>query len=102
MVVANGSPRERRPEMAFPELKIENVSRAQAVAGTSQPTNHANWGARPTGVAKSRRLSVADGWRGCQERNCISSEFISFINDSFQLEFDFLQTVTVPAGGGIR
>ena len=88
--------------MAFPELKTENVSRAQAVAGTSQPTNHAILGMRLTGVAKSRRLSAADGWRGCQECNCVSSEFISFINHSFQLEFYFLQTVTIPARGRIR
>ena len=50
--------------MAFPESRIENVSRAQAVAGTSQPTNHAILGARLAGVAKSCRLSAADGWRG--------------------------------------
>jgi len=53
IVVTMGSTGERRPEMAFPESRIENVSRAQAVAGTSQPTNHAILGARLAGVAKS-------------------------------------------------
>ena len=102
IVATIGSRRNDWPEMAFPELKIENVSRAQAVAGTSQPTNHAILGIRLTGVAKRCRSSAADGRRGCKECNCVSSVFISFISDSFQLEFYFLQTVTIPARGGIR
>jgi len=101
MVVTIGPRRNDWPEMAFPELKIENVSRAQAVAGTSQPTSHAIFGIRLAGAAKRCRSSAADGRRGCQERNCVSSVFISFISGSFQLEFDFLQTVTIPARRGI-
>ena len=53
----------------FPELKTERVSKAHAVAGTSQPRYHAIWGMTLTGAANSRRLSLADGCRGCQERN---------------------------------
>jgi hypothetical protein len=45
------------------------VSRAHAVAGASQPRNHAIWGMTLTGAANSRRLSLADGRRGSQERN---------------------------------
>lgn len=33
---------------------------------------------------KSRRLSLAEGRRGAQERNFISSSFSSFISGSFQ------------------
>lgn len=102
IVAANGSGRDDPPGMPFPEIKTEKVSSAQAVAGTSQPTNHAILGMRLTGVAKRRCSSPADGRRGCQERNCVSSESLSFINRSFQLEFDFLQTVTIPARGRIR
>ena len=53
----------------FPELKTERVSNAHAVAGASQPKNHAIWCMTLAGVAKSRRLSLADGRRGRQERN---------------------------------
>jgi hypothetical protein len=45
------------------------VSKAHAVAGASQPRNHAIWGMTLAGGANSRRLSFADGRRGCQERN---------------------------------
>jgi hypothetical protein len=45
------------------------VSKAHAVAGASQPRNHAIWGMTPAGAANSRRLSLADGRRGRQERN---------------------------------
>jgi hypothetical protein len=53
----------------FPELKTERVSNAHAVAGASQPRNHAIWDMTLAGAAKSRRLSLAAGRRGCQERN---------------------------------
>ncbi len=102
IMAANGSGRDDRPGMSFPEIKTEKVSSAQAVAGTSQPTNHAIWDMRLTGVAKRRCSSPADGRRGCQQRNCVSSESISFINRFFQLEFYFLQAVTIPARGRIR
>ena len=87
IVAINGSGREGWPGIPFPEVKTEKVSRAQAVAGTSQPTNHAILGMRLTGLSKRRCSSPADGRRGGQERNCVSSESISFINRSFQLEF---------------
>jgi hypothetical protein len=45
------------------------VSNAHAVAGASQPRNHAIWGMTLAGAANSRRLSLAEGRRGCQERN---------------------------------
>ena len=49
-------------------LKTSNVSKAQAVTGASQPRKAA--GAGVTGRAeKMRRLSPADGRRGCQARN---------------------------------
>ena len=54
------------------------------------------------GSSKMRRLSPADGRRGCQPRNWFSGKFNSFINDSFQFCFDFLQAVTVTPGGCIR
>ena len=92
----------RSPEMPFPALNTEKVSSTQAVAGTSQPTNHAILGMRLIGAAKSRCSSPADGRRGCQERNCVSSVSISFISRSFQLKFYFLQTVTIPARSRIR
>lgn len=101
IVATKGSGRDDRPGILFPEVKTEKVSSAQAVAGTSQPTNHAILGTRLTGVTKRRWSSPADGWRGCHERNCVSSESISFISRSFQLNFYFLQTVTIPARGRI-
>ena len=102
IVATNGSGRDDRPGIPLAEVKTEKVSSAQAVAGTSQPTNHAILGMRLTGVAKRRCSSPADGRRGRQERNCVSSESISFINRSFQVEFYFLQTVTIAARGRIR
>ena len=102
MVVTNGSWREDRPEMSFPAVKTEKVSSAQAVAGTSQPTNQAILGMRLTDGAKRRCSSPAEGRRGRQERNCVSSESISFISCFFQLEFNFLQTVTIAARSRVR
>jgi hypothetical protein len=64
-----GSWRDELLGRLFPELKTERVSNAQAVAGASQPRNHAIWGMTLAGAANSRRLSLADGCRGCQERN---------------------------------
>ena len=84
IVPANGSGRDDRPGMPMPEVKTEKVSSAQAVAGTSQPTNHAILGMRLTGVAKQRCSSPADGRRGRQERNRVSNESISFISHFFQ------------------
>ena len=105
---------EGRAEMLVPDVKTENVSNAHAVAGTNQPTSQAIRGIRWTDFGNRRRSSPAEGRRGCQERSCASSEFISFINQFFlrlagallcggsQLEFDFLQAVSVAAGGGVR
>jgi hypothetical protein len=101
-MAAIGAPPDDSPEMTFLAVNTEKVSSTQAVAGTSQPTNHAILGIKLNDVPKSRRSSLADGWRGCQECSCVSSEFISFINRSFQLEFDLLQTVTIPARGGVQ
>jgi hypothetical protein len=64
-----GSRRDELLGRLFPELKTERVSKAHAVAGASQPRNHAIWGMTLAGAANSRRLSLADGRRGCQERN---------------------------------
>ena len=64
-----GSWRDELPVRLFPELKTERVSNAHAVAGASQPKNHAIWGMTLVGAANSRRLSLADGRRGRQERN---------------------------------
>ena len=64
-----GSWRDELPGRLFPELKTERVSNAHAAAGASQPRNHAIWGMTLVGAANSRRLSLADGRRGCQERN---------------------------------
>lgn len=97
-------------EIMLPDVNTEKVSSAQAVAGTSQPTNHAIFGIKRTGLGNRRRSSPADGRRGCQECSCASSEFISFINQFFrrlarafgraggQLEFHFLQAISVAAG----
>ncbi len=52
----------------LPELKTSRVNNAQAVAGASQPRKGAVVGL-PGWAAKMRRLSPADGRRGCQERN---------------------------------
>ncbi len=64
-----GSCRDERTGRLFPELKTERVSNAHAVAGASQPRNHAIGGMTLAGAANSRRLSLADGRRGRQERN---------------------------------
>ena len=64
-----GSRRDELLGRLFPELKTERVSNAHAVAGASQPKNHAIWGMTLVGAANSRRLSLGDGRRGCQERN---------------------------------
>jgi len=64
-------------------LNTINVSSAHAVAGTSQPTSHVADGS-PGVAEKIRRLSLAAGRRGRQERNCVSGKFVSFINKSFQ------------------
>src|SRR5580698_2556771 len=75
--------------------KIASVSNAHAAAGTRGPRNNAARGANE--IPKSRRLSAADGRRGCHERNCVSNEFISFIIYSFQSRFDLLQDVSIAA-----
>jgi len=64
-----GSWRDEPPGRLFPELKTERVSNAHAVAGASQPRNDAIWFMVRAGAANNRRLSLADGCRGCQERN---------------------------------
>ena len=74
----------------FSELKTENDSSTHAVTGANEPSSHAIFGMKWAGAANSRRLSFGDGRRGCQERKRVSSEFISFINQSFQLGFYFL------------
>ena len=56
------------PGRLLPELKTSRVSSAQAVAGASQPRKAAVVGV-PGRAEKMRRLSPADGRRGCQERN---------------------------------
>src|ERR1035441_2921984 len=84
---------------AFSEFKTSRVSRAQVVAGVSQPATRIMRGTLAARARNRRHLSVADGRRGRQERSRVSSDFISFsfINSSFQLDFDFLQTVAVSA-----
>ena len=82
-------------------LNTISVNSAHAVAGTSQPTNHVADGS-PGSAEKIRRLSLAAGRRGRQERNRASVKFVSFINNSFQLGFDFLQTVAVAARHRVR
>jgi hypothetical protein len=78
---AIGSGRDETPE--FPGLKTASVSSAHAATGASEPSIQRNFGG---GFPKIRRSSLVAGRRGDQERNCVSSEFISFIT-SFQLEF---------------
>src|SRR5947207_845569 len=95
MTDVSGSRRSKLP--GFPGLKAENVSSTHAVAGASEPSSHATLGRTRAGAANSRRLRFADGRRGGQERKRFSSESISFIIESFQLKFYFLQTVTVAA-----
>ena len=46
IVATKGSWRDDRPGMAFPEVKTEKVSSAQAVAGTSQPDKPRHFGQR--------------------------------------------------------
>src|ERR1035438_3354644 len=89
---------------AFSEFRISMVSSAQAVAGVNQPAILTMRGTLAARARNSRHLSVADGRRGRQERNRVSSDFISFssINNSFQLEFDFPQTVAVTARRRVR
>src|SRR5664279_352226 len=108
--------RELPVRTVFSEFKISIVSSAQAVAGVSQPATRIMRGTLAARARNRRHLSVADARRGRQERNRVSSDFISFssINNSFprrararqrdggQLEFDFLQTVTVTARRRVR
>jgi hypothetical protein len=74
-------------------LKMPRVNRRQAAAGASDPIIQAAPGANV--YPNNRRLSRAEGRRGCQERNCFSKGFVSFIICSFQLSFNLLQAVTV-------
>jgi len=83
-------------------LKSTHKSSSAAVAGGSQLNRNAGSGASSgNGWAKSLRLSLAEGRRGAQERNCISSSFNSFIHFSFQGDSQFLQAVSITAGGSI-
>ena len=64
------------------------VSRAQAAAGARQPQNHRADGSSDSIAAGNiRRLSLPEGRRGRQERNCVSGKFISFMDNSFQFGF---------------
>lgn len=66
-------------------LKSTHRSSSAAVAGGSQLKRKVGSGSSSgNGWAKSFRLSLAEGRRGAQERNCISSSFNSFIHFSFQ------------------
>jgi|SRR5579883_1438036 len=87
-------------------LKRTQSSSIAAVAGGSQLHRKepgevsCSWG-RP----KSRRLSLPEGRRGAQERNCISSSFNSFclfICFSFQGGSQFLKSIPVSARRRIR
>jgi len=71
-------------EKLLREPKKPMVNSTHAAAGASEPTIQAAPGATRD-VPNSRRLSRADGRRGRKERNCVSSEFVSFIICSFQL-----------------
>ena len=81
-------------------LRIIKVNRTHAIVGASPPHNQV-----AAGVTRSAEkifgLSPAAGGRGCQERNCASVIFSSFINDSFQFGFDFLQAVAVTPRHGV-
>ncbi len=66
-------------------LKSTQRSSNAAVAGGSQLKRKDGAGSSAgNGWRKRRRLSLAEGRRGTQERNCISSSFKSFIQCSFQ------------------
>ena len=66
-------------------LKSTQSSSSTAVAGGSQLKRKDRSGSlATTAPAKIRRLSLAEGWRGTQECNCVSSLFNSLIGCSFQ------------------
>src|ERR1035437_8735441 len=76
--------------------KTIKVSSAQAIVGARQRHNHGTVGTSASpALPRLRRLSPADGGRGRQARHCVS--FFSFISDSFQFGFYFLQAVAVTA-----
>src|SRR5208282_3438241 len=87
--------------MLFSCLKTIMASSRQTVAGASQLKAMTGAGLA-CGVGKSRRLILAEGRRGSQEFNWVSSQFISFIRCPFQTEFDLLQTVAVSSSDGVR
>ena len=79
-------------------LKRTHRSNAAAVAGGSQLRRND----RPVSVAgasarNSRFLSLAEGRRGTQERNCTSTSFMSLICCSFHRNPQFLHAITVAA-----
>src|SRR6185312_4881007 len=81
-------------------LAIVSARNRHAAAGASQRSDKIT-ASRASPEAKSRRLSLADGRRGFQERNWFSRQFISFslIFCSFKAQFYLLQTVTVSSRG---
>jgi len=83
-------------------LKSTHKSRSAAVAGGSQPRRKAGAASSAArGLRNKCRSSLAEGRRGTQERNRVSSSFNSLIFSSFEGVSQFLQAVTVSARGGV-
>jgi hypothetical protein len=76
-------------------------SRAAVAGGNQLKRKEGSDSALGVGRRASLRLSLAEGRRGTQERNCISSSFKSFIFFSFQRSSQFLQSIPVSSGGRI-
>src|SRR6266511_6213330 len=83
-------------------LKVTNARSRQTVAGASQLKENAARAGAPEERGNRRSLSLREGRRGIQERNCASNGSFSFISFSFQAGPQFLQTVTVAARHGVR
>ena len=85
----------RRVNSALRWLKVTKKSSRHTVAGASQPKARRRSRSMATACPNTRALSLADGRRGLQERNCLSKGFHSFIRRSFQTGSNLLQAVTV-------
>jgi len=100
-MATNGSGRVEELGKLVSCRKAATAINMHTVAGASQLSTRTS-STRADDAGKSRRLIFAEGRRGFQEFNWLSNEFVSFIHCPFQAEFNLLQTVAVPAGGGVR
>src|ERR1700722_8916631 len=95
----------RRPGPWLAAWTATSIVSAHAATGESQfqaPARRAGCRDGFCAGPKRRRAISGEGRRGVQDCNRFSNGFISSILGSFQVQSQFVQAVTVSAGGGVR